>query len=87
MTTSVLAPPQGGPQLAAYPVFMGIPAAVPEPARPAPAVCSQCGTMAETAPLDWVLDVEPRRGRQWICAGCARTYLRAIEAKLQPEWW
>jgi hypothetical protein len=49
--------------------------------------CAFCGTVApEGAPLDWTMQVE--RGRvQHICVACARDNLRAIEAKLAPEWW
>ncbi len=70
---------------AAYPV--GMSAATDGPVPSMSVTCTQCGAMAETAPLTWLLEVDPQRGRVWICDRCARTHLRAIEAKLEPEWW
>ncbi|MTD13195.1 hypothetical protein GIS00_04440 [Nakamurella sp. YIM 132087] len=48
--------------------------------------CTMCGTVAAATPLDWVSERGPR-GLTWVCAVCARTHLRAIEAKLDQEWW
>jgi hypothetical protein len=31
--------------------------------------------------------MDQRRGPVWICDSCLRTHLRAIEAKLEQEWW
>ncbi len=60
-----------------------------------PVACELCGqtppepTDVETAaqvPLTWLTSVE--RGRVKVyCADCARTHLRAIESKLDSEWW
>ncbi|WP_111766240.1 hypothetical protein [Nakamurella deserti] len=61
-------------------------AATPEPPA-APVTCSQCGTTAGTPPLTWLLEVDARRGKVWVCDRCARTHLRSIEAKLDQEWW
>ena len=50
--------------------------------------CSFCGTSveADTAPLTWTSSVE--RGRQQLfCDDCSRTHLRAMESKLDSEWW
>ena len=40
----------------------------------------------EIPPLTWMTSVENGRPRVY-CETCARTYLRAIEAKLDAEWW
>jgi hypothetical protein len=51
-------------------------------------VCARCGARAEgpVPPLTWVMSVE--RGRQLLfCEECGRTHLRAIESKLDSEWW
>ena len=66
-----------------------------------PVACELCGQTApgpdngtepdagETAgqvPLTWLTSVE--RGRVKVyCDACARTHLRAIESKLDAEWW
>lgn len=50
--------------------------------------CAFCGTAAPTdpAPMTWTSSVE--RGRQqWFCDTCSREHLRAMESKLDPEWW
>ncbi|MCW2758683.1 MAG: hypothetical protein JWO46_2429 [Nocardioidaceae bacterium] len=50
--------------------------------------CSFCGTVEETddVPLTWTSAVE--RGRQQLfCATCSRKHLRAMESKLDSEWW
>jgi hypothetical protein len=51
--------------------------------------CRTCGRErddADVAALAWVHEVG-RDGSRWICPGCARRYVRDIEAKLAPEWW
>ncbi len=51
--------------------------------------CQLCGRTAATEngpPLTWVLDTEGGR-RRWTCPDCARDNVRAIEAKLEPQWW
>ncbi len=62
-------------------------ASTPSDAAPTPVACSQCGITADTPPLTWLLDRDGRRGAVWVCDRCARTHLRAIEAKLDQEWW
>jgi hypothetical protein len=52
-----------------------------------PVTCSTCGRTADSPPLTWLFEVDPRRGALWVCDTCARTNLRAIEAKLDQEWW
>lgn len=68
-----------------------------------PVVCAFCGATpasdesgavqagprpGETAvpPLTWTTAVENGRTR-YFCATCSRENLRAIESKLDSEWW
>jgi hypothetical protein len=59
--------------------------------EPAP-TCDFCGTTATEAgpvdglPLTWTVAVENGR-RRVFCATCSRDHLRAIEGKLDSEWW
>ena len=50
--------------------------------------CSFCGTVVEsdTPPLSWTSSVE-RGATRWFCDECSRTHLRAMESKLDSEWW
>jgi hypothetical protein len=34
-----------------------------------------------------MLQTDPRRGAVGVCDRCARKHLRAIEGKLDQEWW
>ena len=54
---------------------------------PTPVSCSLCGSTVSAPPLTWVYEADRRRGDVWVCDGCARTHLRAIEAKLDQQWW
>ena len=49
--------------------------------------CSYCGAQAPLAEtLSWTTAVE--RGRsQRFCVSCSRQNLRAMEGKLDSEWW
>lgn len=50
--------------------------------------CAFCGTdaPADPPPLTWTSATE--RGRvQWFCDACSREHLRAMESKLDSEWW
>jgi NAD-dependent SIR2 family protein deacetylase len=49
--------------------------------------CAFCGTQApEAEALTWTSAVE--RGRRVsYCDSCSRTHLRAMESKLDSEWW
>ncbi|WP_157559006.1 hypothetical protein [Nocardioides sp. Soil774] len=49
--------------------------------------CAFCGTQAPQAEtLTWTTAVE--RGRRVsYCDSCSRTHLRAMEGKLDSEWW
>jgi hypothetical protein len=48
--------------------------------------CELCGTSADSLPLGWSTSVE--RGRTvYHCERCSRENVRAMESKLDPEWW
>ncbi len=54
-----------------------------------PVACQLCGRTPGSdtdAPLSRMLDIEGER-RRWTCPDCARDNVRALEAKLEPEWW
>lgn len=53
--------------------------------------CDFCGRQEEpgeagTAALTWTTAVEQGR-RRTFCPDCSRTHLRAMEGKLDSEWW
>ena len=52
------------------------------------AICDFCGAVAPGAdlPLTWTTAVENGRSRVF-CETCSRVHLRAIESKLDSEWW
>jgi hypothetical protein len=47
-----------------------------------------CGTTADSdePPLTWSTQVG-RRGVELVCDRCTRENVRAIEGKLESEWW
>jgi hypothetical protein len=50
--------------------------------------CDHCGRVEDdpVVLLTWSTAVE--RGRQkWVCVDCSRRHLRAMEGKLDSEWW
>jgi hypothetical protein len=57
--------------------------------------CSLCARVADPErdgdpPLGWCADnVEVHGGTRtrWVCADCTRRHVRAIEAKLDQNWW
>jgi hypothetical protein len=53
-----------------------------------PVTCAYCGTHSDgdTPPLTWTSAVENGRTR-YFCETCSRENLRAIESKLDSEWW
>lgn len=59
------------------------------------ATCCLCGRVADPVrdgnpPVSWCVDmVEARGGRRarWVCPECTRAHVRAIEAKLESQWW
>jgi hypothetical protein len=57
--------------------------------------CSFCGTgpdgtvsegAADEPPITWTSAVENGKQR-WFCDACSREHLRAMESKLDSEWW
>ncbi|MEU5901154.1 MULTISPECIES: hypothetical protein [Streptomyces] len=58
----------------------------PEPPEPEQLVCSRCGTVAEGTPPTWTCSVE-NGVRHYFCDACARANLRAIEGRLDSDWW
>jgi hypothetical protein len=53
------------------------------------ATCDFCGAQApegEGLPLTWTTAVENGHPKVF-CAACSREHLRAIEGKLDSEWW
>lgn len=70
-----------------------------EPSDPAPdppartstagtaVVCALCGSSAASPPLTWLYEADRNRGDRWYCDACARRHLRAVEAKLDQQWW
>ncbi|MEU8673544.1 hypothetical protein [Streptomyces sp. NPDC048560] len=51
-------------------------------------VCAQCETAANgrTAPPTWSCSLEDGV-RRYLCDDCARAHIRAIESRLDPDWW
>jgi hypothetical protein len=49
--------------------------------------CSMCGITVLERPMTWMLEADARGGPNWVCDGCARQNLRAIESKLDRSWW
>lgn len=56
------------------------------------ATCDLCGASApedgpaDGLPLSWTTGVENGR-RRVFCTACSREHLRAVEGKLDSEWW
>ena len=53
-----------------------------------PVTCHLCGTTApdKETPLTWTSEVANGRTKLF-CDMCSREHLRAIEGKLDSEWW
>ncbi|MFI1395127.1 hypothetical protein [Streptomyces sp. NPDC020681] len=49
-------------------------------------VCSHCGAVAEGPPPTWTFSVE-NGSRHYFCDDCARANIRAIEGRLDSDWW
>ncbi|KPI25870.1 hypothetical protein OV320_7345 [Actinobacteria bacterium OV320] len=50
-------------------------------------MCARCGARAqEPPPVTWTCSVE-NGVRRYFCEACARENLRAIEGRLDSEWW
>jgi hypothetical protein len=43
-------------------------------------------SVADDPPITWTSAVENGRHR-WFCDACSRKHLRAMESKLDSEWW
>ncbi len=41
----------------------------------------------EQPALSWVLDRAPSGTDTWTCPDCAARHIRAMEARLDSEWW
>ena len=50
------------------------------------ATCDLCGRQVDEMPLTWTTAVENGRKRVF-CDTCSRENLRAMESKLDSEWW
>jgi hypothetical protein len=48
--------------------------------------CAVCAVTVEDLPATWSLQVTDRE-RQWLCEGCTRNNVRAIEGRLDEAWW
>ncbi|MEU7470345.1 hypothetical protein AB0A94_17740 [Streptomyces sp. NPDC044984] len=55
-------------------------------AEPETPVCARCGTRAEGPQPTWTFSVEDGARRHY-CEACSRDNLRAIEGRLDPQWW
>ncbi|MBA2769302.1 MAG: hypothetical protein H0U35_09275 [Sporichthyaceae bacterium] len=52
--------------------------------------CARCGATGEGVPLTWSSSVEERGSRRrtvFYCDRCSRENVRAIEGRLDEEWW
>ncbi|MFK0289439.1 hypothetical protein ACIQU6_02985 [Streptomyces sp. NPDC090442] len=49
-------------------------------------VCARCGAVAEGSPPTWSCSVENGE-RRYFCDRCARDNIRAIEGRLDSDWW
>ncbi|MCX4622282.1 hypothetical protein ACIQUO_18020 [Streptomyces albogriseolus] len=54
--------------------------------EPEPPVCARCGVRADGPPPTWTLSVE-KGVRLHYCERCSRENLRAIEGRLDSQWW
>ncbi|MDV9177903.1 hypothetical protein R6V09_48250 [Streptomyces sp. W16] len=55
-------------------------------AEPQPLVCARCGARSEGPQPTWTCSVE-NGTRHYFCDTCARENLRAIEGRLDSDWW
>lgn len=54
---------------------------------PAPGDLARPG---QPGPLGWSADIVEAHGgkrTRWVCPECTRVHVRAIEAKLEQQWW
>jgi hypothetical protein len=55
-------------------------------AEPESLVCARCGTRVEGRQPTWTFSVEDGARRHY-CEACSRDNLRAIEGRLDSQWW
>ncbi|MFE1439279.1 hypothetical protein [Streptomyces sp. NPDC058739] len=55
-------------------------------ADPEKLVCARCGTPARAPQPTWTCSVE-NSVRRYFCDRCSRENLRAIEGRLDSNWW
>lgn len=55
-------------------------------AEPESLVCARCGARAEGPQPTWTFSVEQGEPRHY-CEVCSRENLRAIEGRLDSQWW
>jgi hypothetical protein len=48
--------------------------------------CALCAAAADALPLSWTCSVE-RGERRYYCETCSRENLRAMEGRLDAEWF
>lgn len=52
--------------------------------------CARCGATSDVLPLTWTSSVSTRGGTKrtlYYCDTCSRENVRAIEGRLDEEWW
>lgn len=52
--------------------------------------CARCGTTVDEPPLTWTTSVETRgKDKRTVhyCDTCSRENVRAIEGRLDQDWW
>ncbi|WP_338700250.1 hypothetical protein V2W30_26130 [Streptomyces sp. Q6] len=54
--------------------------------EPSAIVCARCGASAPGLPLTWTCSREAGVSR-YFCDTCARENIRAIEGRLDSDWW
>jgi hypothetical protein len=48
--------------------------------------CVECGRTEHGPPMGWSSSVDAA-GQHWLCPECTRANVRAIESKLDRNWW
>jgi hypothetical protein len=56
------------------------------PTREEPVSCAACGATAPQLPLTWTTSLE-RGAQRYYCDHCSRENLRAMEGRLDSEWF
>ncbi|MDH6628204.1 DNA-directed RNA polymerase subunit RPC12/RpoP [Streptomyces sp. LBL] len=54
--------------------------------EPDPLVCARCGARTAGPRIAWTCSVE-NGTRHYFCDRCSRENLRAIEGRLDSDWW